>query len=118
MSTTTNAELIACLMPTFLAELAQRTAALAENLRRFEAGSNGDARASLLRDVAREAHSLKGASRSVQERGVELACERLELFLGGKAAAGSVSVRDEDAIAALREVIAVMGEAELRLTAN
>ena len=75
-------ELIRLLMATYLEEFEGLTAAWSRDALALEDARQDDVRAQLLRDLLRTAHSLKGASRSVDVGLVEQACHHLEELLG------------------------------------
>ncbi len=78
-----RAQLVKRLMATFLEELQEQVQALNRDLLALEKGPEGAARADLLKQLFRTAHSLKGAARSVSVRPVEDACHHLEEVLSG-----------------------------------
>lgn len=75
-------KLIQRLMTTFLGEIEEHRRALERDLLALDKDS-GEDRTELLRTLFRTAHSLKGASRSVNLRSIEAACHELEGILGG-----------------------------------
>jgi two-component system, chemotaxis family, sensor kinase CheA len=74
-------KLIERLMATFLGELEEHARALNRDLLALEKEPEPPARVELFRTLFRTAHSLKGASRSVNVTVVEQACHRLEEIL-------------------------------------
>src|SRR5262245_31155690 len=76
-----KAKLLAQLMSTFLDELEETTKAMGRDLLLLERTPTTAARGELVHRLFRSAHSLKGASRAVGVRPVEVACHGLEAIL-------------------------------------
>src|SRR5262245_24841451 len=74
-------KLVKRLMATFLEELEDHVRALNRDLLALEKDAAGAERAELLKTLFRTAHSLKGASRSVNVNLIEGACHQLEEIL-------------------------------------
>ncbi len=74
-------KLIKRLMTTFLEELEEHVSALNRDLLSLEKETDGRKRVELLQTLFRTAHSLKGASRSVNVSLIERACHQLEDIL-------------------------------------
>jgi two-component system chemotaxis sensor kinase CheA len=66
------------LFSVFLDELDEHRAALSRDLLKLEAEQGERERVALIENMFRSAHSLKGASRSVQVSAIERVCHRLE----------------------------------------
>jgi two-component system, chemotaxis family, sensor kinase CheA len=73
-----NQDLQQLLMDAFLTEAKERIESMFLNLDALEKTSSGENRAQLLEVVYREAHSLKGAARSVNIESVEALCQCME----------------------------------------
>src|SRR5262249_27002035 len=73
--------LVKQLMTTFLEELDEHVCALNRDLLELEKSSSAEQRQELLKTLFRTAHSLKGASRSVNVGLLEEVCHRLEEIL-------------------------------------
>ncbi len=70
------------ILATFIGEARDHLQAMTQTLLLLEKAGEGDGRAPLLADVFRAAHSLKGAARAVDQRGIEQVAHRLESVFG------------------------------------
>lgn len=77
-----RAELIQRLLPTFLDEARQYANAMGADLLELSRTDDADRRKELVVELFRTAHSLKGASRSVEQSEIERICQKLEDLLG------------------------------------
>jgi len=77
-----EAELMKKLLEAFKSEAAERIESLFAQLTELEKTSDPDLQQTILEVVFREAHSLKGASRSVDLRGIESVCQEMESVFG------------------------------------
>ena len=73
-----NDDLQQQLMSLFVVEAQEHLQVLNQNLLRLESEPVGDARGQLLADTMREAHSLKGAARAVNQKEIETVAHHLE----------------------------------------
>jgi two-component system, chemotaxis family, sensor kinase CheA len=79
-------EFLQRLLATFRVEAEEHVSAISSGLIELEKVSSPEGRMEIIETVFREAHSLKGAARSVNLVGIESACQSLEsLFAGLKA---------------------------------
>ncbi|MBF0176219.1 MAG: response regulator [Magnetococcales bacterium] len=77
-----QARLLERLHQAFQMESAERLAVIQSRLVTLEKMDDPAARHALVEEVFREAHSLKGAARAVQLRGIETLCQAMEGVLG------------------------------------
>ncbi len=106
-------KLIQRLMTTFLEELEEHVGTLNRDLLALEKEADVKRRAELLQTLFRTAHSLKGASRSVNVGLVESACHQLEEIL--EAARDGAMVLGPDLFALLFGTADAIEEAGMRL---
>src|ERR1700728_1940902 len=85
-------EFLKRLLATFRVEAEEHVSAISSGLIELEKVSSSERRMEIIETVFREAHSLKGAARSVNLIGIESACQSLEgLFARLKAQEVSLS---------------------------
>jgi two-component system chemotaxis sensor kinase CheA len=106
-------KLIKRLMATFLEELEEHVCALNRDLLSLEKSPVGPQRAECLKTLFRTAHSLKGASRSVNVNLIESACHQLEDILSA-ARDGNLAL-GPDQFALLFQTADAIEEAAMRL---
>src|SRR5512140_2875040 len=78
-----NGACIKRLLATFKVEAGEHIAAITSGLLELERDLTAERRAQVVEAVFREAHSMKGAARSVNQADIENVCQALESVLAG-----------------------------------
>jgi len=103
-------DLLKQLLATFRIEAREHLDAMSAGLLEIGKAGAPEERAEIIETTYREAHSLKGAARTVNQTGIESICQALESVLGAvKSAGGALS---QDAVEAMLDALSVV-EAQL-----
>ncbi len=105
-------EFLKRLLATFKVEAGEHLQAISAGLLQLEKEADPEKRAALVQNVFREAHSLKGAARSVSLGEVEAVCQALEsLFARWKSPATAASAAEFDALYQALDLLTGLTEA-------
>ncbi|MHB8069575.1 MAG: hybrid sensor histidine kinase/response regulator [Desulfobaccales bacterium] len=110
--TSKDEEFLKRLLATFRVEAEEHLQAISAGLLQLEKETDPEQRAAIVQNVFREAHSLKGAARSVSLGEVEAVCQALEgLFARWKSPEMAASPEEFDALYQALDLLAGLAEA-------